>query len=55
VPADADPDKYLTDYKQHLITQNLMPAVGTGSAATVKEASEKFATDLLAEVAVKEN
>jgi len=52
VPADVDPDVYLTGYKQHLITQGLVPAVA-GTAATAQQASEDAAKALLAEVEVK--
>lgn len=52
VPADQDPDVYLTSYKQHLITQGLVPAV-VGSAATAQQASEEAAKGLLAEIEVK--
>ena len=52
VPADADPDTFLTEYKQHLITQGLVQAV-PGSAATAQQASEEAAKSLLAEIEVK--
>ncbi len=53
IPADADVEKFFTDYKQHLITKGLMSADAAGIQATTEQASEEFAKTLLSEIEVK--
>lgn len=53
IPDDADPEKFLTDYKQHLITKGLMQADSEGSQSSAAEATEKAADALLESLTAK--
>lgn len=53
VPEGQDPDGYLANIKQDLITQNLMPADTEGSKAASDKATDELATSLLDSITVK--
>lgn len=53
IPDDADPEKFITDYKQHLITKGLMQADSEGSQSSATEANQKAADALLESLTAK--
>lgn len=55
VPDDADPEKFLADIKQDLVTNNLMAADAADSASSKEKASQELAKNLLNELEVKES
>ncbi|MDR2286209.1 MAG: hypothetical protein LBE04_01845 [Prevotellaceae bacterium] len=53
VPDDVEPNDFLAEIKQDLITQNLMPATPEGEKATTEKAVDKAADSLLESITVK--
>jgi len=54
VPDDADPDTFMADIKQDLITNNLMPQSTEGAKASTEAGTDEAAKDLLAKITVKD-
>lgn len=53
VPEDQDPDSYLAEIAQDLITQKLMPANTEGMKAASEKATDELADSLLESITVK--
>jgi hypothetical protein len=53
VPEDQDPDEYLANIKQDLITQNLVPADIEGSKVANEKALDEVSDSLLESITVK--
>ncbi|MGV8135912.1 MAG: hypothetical protein AB2L20_11915 [Mangrovibacterium sp.] len=53
IPDDVDADKFLTEYKQDLITNNLMPKDLEGGKASLEKASDEAADEMLKQFEAK--